>query len=414
MSTMRVALATVGTTGDVVPFAALAAALRAGGHQVTTVSWELHRPTLEPVADRFVAAGPGTTWEDVADTARRAAAARSPLDQVAVLRDFHLRDAPSHHAQLVSALAGHDLVVLHGIHALAEAAAADVGAPWATAVFDPVLLPTRTAPPPGMPGLGPLNRVTWWMLDRLLRRGDPPLHEALAAAGSKHGSAVTMFRSRSRRLHLVACSPTIAPPPADLAPHVRFTGAWISPGPPGPLDPDLEAFLSAGDPPVVVTFGSMVPDDAVRLSDAVHEAIAASGVRAVVQLGVAGPVRSDDPVRVRSIGVADHRALLPRALAVVHHGGAGTSHAAVAAGIPSVVVPHVGDQRYWAERLFRLGVGARPLPLASVTAAALAERLTGVLTDAALRARARTCGEAVRAEDGVGLGVQLLEAAVAD
>ncbi len=37
---MRVALATVGTTGEVVPFVALARGLTAAGHDVTAVSWE--------------------------------------------------------------------------------------------------------------------------------------------------------------------------------------------------------------------------------------------------------------------------------------------------------------------------------------------------------------------------------------
>ena len=69
------------------------------------------------------------------------------MDQVATLRDFHLADGEAHYRQLRDLLAGHDLVVLHGIHALAHAAVLDLGVPWATAVFDPVLLPTAAAPP---------------------------------------------------------------------------------------------------------------------------------------------------------------------------------------------------------------------------------------------------------------------------
>jgi UDP:flavonoid glycosyltransferase YjiC (YdhE family) len=90
---MRIALATVGTTGDVVPFAALARALRAAGHDVTAISWELHRRAFEEAGASFAPAGPPTTWQEIARTAYRAAAASSPLAQVAVLRDFHLRDA---------------------------------------------------------------------------------------------------------------------------------------------------------------------------------------------------------------------------------------------------------------------------------------------------------------------------------
>ena len=80
------------------------------------------------------------------------------MDQVAILRDFHLADGEAHYRSLRELLLGHDIVLLHGIHALAHAAAIDEGLAWATVIFDPVLLPTASAPPPGMPNLGPANR----------------------------------------------------------------------------------------------------------------------------------------------------------------------------------------------------------------------------------------------------------------
>jgi len=408
---VRISLATVGTTGDVRPFAALAGGLRSAGHEVTAISWELHRSALEPAARRFLAAGPETTWEDVRGTAELAASAPSPMAQVTVLQDFHLRDAATHYAAIRDALAGSDLVVVHGIHSLAEAAARDLGLPWASAVFDPVLLPTRRAPPAGMPSLGPLNGIGWWMLDRTLRRQDGPLHAALDEAGSPSAGTVTMFRARSPLLHLVACSPAIATPPPDLPASVHFTGAWIADDAPEPLDPALTAFLADPEPTVVVTFGSMAGGDGAEIGAAVGEAVAAAGVRAVLQAGAAALDSGTGSGRVLVAGPADHRLLLPRAALVVHHGGAGTTHAAVAAGVPSVVVPHVGDQPYWAARLHRLGVAPEPLPVRRLAAPALAERIRGALTDEAMHARAEALGERVRAERGVAAAVALLEAA---
>ena len=91
-----------------------------------------------------------------ADAARIAAVAadvagRPPLQQVAILRDFHIADGEDHYRRLRTLLPGHDVVVVHGIHVLAHAAVLDAGLAFATAVFDPVLLPTRSAPPPGLP-----------------------------------------------------------------------------------------------------------------------------------------------------------------------------------------------------------------------------------------------------------------------
>ena len=118
-------------------------------------------------------------------------------------------------------------------------------------------------------------------------------------------------------------------PPTDLASSTRFTGAWVDPAPPAPLPDAVTHFLDAGAPPVVVTFGSMAAPDPAALASAVVSGAHDAGHRVVLQ-GVPSMLDGDD---VMSITTVDHRALFPRAAAVIHHGGAGTTHAAVAAGM---------------------------------------------------------------------------------
>ena len=407
----RFVLATVGTTGDVQPFATLGAALRAAGHEVRGVSWELHRETFEAAGVEFVPAGPLTNWEEIADVARRAADARSPLAQVAILRDFHLRDAAGHYRVLREALPGHDLVLLHGIHSLAEAAARDAGLRWASVVFDPVLLPTGTRPPAGLPPLGPLNGAAWWLLDRILARLNGPLDDALREGGSASAGSVRLFRSRSPVLHLVACSPAIAGLPSDLPAHVRFTGAWVPPPLPDALPAEVEAFLDGGDPPAFVSFGSMALSNPQRLSEIVVGALRQAGVRGIVQAGAAGLRPRAPSAAVLAVGWLDHRVLLPRVAVAVHHGGAGTSHTVAASGIPSVVVPHVGDQAFWGQRLHQLGAAPRPITPRQLSVSTLAARLREAATSPSIHAAATRLGELVRAEDGLAASVRLLEEA---
>jgi sterol 3beta-glucosyltransferase/vancomycin aglycone glucosyltransferase len=383
---------------------ALASGLTAAGHDVVAVSWELHRPAFDGAAGAFFAAGPATSREEIAATAQRAAAAGSPLGQVAVLRDFHLRSAADHYRQLQEVLPGYDLVVLHGIHTLAEAAARDAGLAWVSAVFDPVLLPTAASPPAGMPALGPLNRLEWWVLDRLLRGQDKPLRRALQSADSASAQTVTMFRARSPRLHLVACSPVLAPPPRDLIPTTRFTGAWVDPTPLSALPQAIEQFLAAGSPPVVVTFGSMAAPEPAVLAAAIVDGIRSAGRRAIIQNGPRELATED----VLVMGAVDHRALFPRSCAVIHHGGAGTTHAAVTAGVPSIVVPHVGDQPFWAARLRALGVAPSPLEVKRVTAEAVAERVA-LATSEAVRNAAVRVGREVAAEQGLSVAIELIQ-----
>jgi UDP:flavonoid glycosyltransferase YjiC (YdhE family) len=375
------------------------------GHDVHAVTWPVHGAAFQEAGIPVVVAGPHDDPRAIAAVAADAAS-RGPMDQVAVLRDFHLADGAAHQRRLRDLLAGYDLVVLHAIHSLAHAAVLDIGARWATAVFDPVLLPTREAPPPGMPSMGPANRVGWWLLDRALARTGRPLDDVLAAAGSRQ-RGLPLFQVRSPLLHLVACSPSIMRVPRDLPSTTVVTGAWLDRSPAADLPDDLRRFLDGGDPPVVITFGSMGSVSGDAVASAVSR-LASEGRRVVVQAPM--PEGTADP-RVLAIGAVDHRGLFPRASVVVHHGGAGTTHAACAAGVPSVVVPHVGDQRYWADRLHRLGAAPAPLLVDRVDGEALATAVDAAAGEAGFRAAAGRLSAAMALEDGTATAIARIEAA---
>jgi UDP:flavonoid glycosyltransferase YjiC (YdhE family) len=400
---MRIALATVGTTGDVAPFALLARRLVERRHEVTAVSWPVHRAALAQPGVRVEVAGPHADPARIASVAADAARRRG-MDQVAVLRDFHLADGETHYRQLRSLLPGHDLVILHGIHTLAHAAALDLGLPWATAVFDPVLLRTSTVPAPGLPNLGPLNGIGWKLLERLLARSGSGLDDLLSRAGSAQ-RALPLFRARSPRLHLVACSPAIIEVPPDWPAEARVTGAWIDRSPVPSLPPQVARFVADGAPPIVITFGSMDGASEPALVAAVG-ALLDGGRRVVIQHRLPSAPASPN---LLAIGPVDHRALFPAASLVVHHGGAGTTHAACAAGVPSLVVPHVGDQRYWADRLRRIGVAPAPLPVGSLTAGRLADAALAAAVDHDLHAAAEALASRIGLEDGLGAAVAAIE-----
>ncbi|MCA9713050.1 MAG: glycosyltransferase, partial [Myxococcales bacterium] len=122
----------------------------------------------------------------------------------------------------------------------------------------------------------------------------------------------------------LACDPSLGPWPSD-DPSVFQTGAWLLPDP-NPLEAELEAFLQAGEPPVYFGFGSIrAPGD---LSRAMLEAARALGRRAILLRGWADLGAALDEPDCMVIGEVNHQALFARVAAVVHHGGAGTTHAA--------------------------------------------------------------------------------------
>ncbi|GGM90420.1 glycosyl hydrolase [Terrabacter tumescens] len=210
---------------------------------------------------------------------------------------------------------------------------------------------------------------------------------------------------------ILAASPHIVPPAPDWPPALRQTGYWVrdaaTGSPDRSLDAALEAFLAAGDAPVYVGFGSMPTPDPAGVSRDVVSVLGRLGVRGVVSEGLAG-LRVERSAEVLGVGPAPHDALFSRCAVVVHHGGAGTTAAAVRAGVPQVVVPHAADQPYWGRRMADLGVAPPPIARKDLTPARF-ERALEVALSPGARETAYALGERVRAEDGVGDAARLVD-----
>jgi UDP:flavonoid glycosyltransferase YjiC (YdhE family) len=115
------------------------------------------------------------------------------------------------------------------------------------------------------------------------------------------------------------------------------------------------------------------------------------------------------PETVFMIGSIPFSWLFPQMAAVVHHGGAGTTSMALWAGIPAIVTPFMGDQPFWGQRVYELGVGPRPIPRQRLTVERLAESIHCVVSDIAMQKNAASLGERIRAENGVARAVAVIE-----
>jgi sterol 3beta-glucosyltransferase len=192
--------------------------------------------------------------------------------------------------------------------------------------------------------------------------------------------------------------------------NVETTGWWfLDDGVNWTPPPELDRFLADGPPPVYVGFGSMALFDRDASLDTVLRALEQAGARAVVSAGWGGLARAHRPPSVYALDEAPHDWLFPRMAAIVHHGGAGTTGAALRAGKPSVVTPFITDQHAWARLLFARGLAPAPLPHRLLTADALASAIRTALSDAAMRERAAAIGATVRAENGLARAVAAIE-----
>ena len=217
--------------------------------------------------------------------------------------------------------------------------------------------------------------------------------------------------SLARTPTVLGASPLVVPPPADWPAWVRSTGYWFLPT---PLDwspePRLADFLASGDAPVYVGFGSMSTRDADGTLRMIADGLARAGRRGVIHSGGADLSEVTTALDSRLLVIDDvpHDWLFPQLAGVIHHGGAGTTAAGLRAGVPSAVVPHIGDQPYWGRRIAELGVGADPVPRHRITSegiAAMIERMS----EPAVMSSATQLGNRIRAERGVDESVAFIE-----
>jgi sterol 3beta-glucosyltransferase len=418
---VRITIPTTGSRGDVQPYVALGAGLQRAGHRVRLAT----HADFEGMArghglDFFPVEASGRALQGSETGDRMLRTGDNPflfLREFARLRQPLLRSLL---ANCWEASAGADLVLLTPTAlGVGQSVAEKRGLPTCWTSLQPTT-PSRYLPnflfpewPAWLPGAGPYNLLTHWVAGEVLWQFIRP---ALNAARREVldlpplpllGPVGAMF---APTLRLYGYSPHLVPKPPDWGDNHHVTGFWFLDAAPGwAPPPGLDDFLAAGPPPVYVGFGSMHNRDAAAVTALVLEALGRAGQRGVLHTGWGGLREAPRSDRVFPIGPLPHDWLFPRVAAAVHHGGAGTTAAALRAGVPSVMVPFMADQPFWARAVFARGAAPAPLPRKRLAAARLAEAIRAAVTDPAIRRNAAELGTKVRAEDGGARAVEAFE-----
>jgi sterol 3beta-glucosyltransferase len=172
----------------------------------------------------------------------------------------------------------------------------------------------------------------------------------------------------------------------------------------------LHEFLAAGPPPLYVGFGAL--SSFIRQKGLTAIAAAVGGRRALFHPGWSKITAAMLPSNFFVLDDTPHPWLFPRTSLVVHHGGAGTTHTAARAGVPSVALPVGADQFFWAGRLASLGVAPKYIRATKIDAGSLAAMIHFAETDE-VRLRAKTLGTAMAGASGVATAVKAIEMALA-
>ncbi len=408
----RIAIAAIGTHGDIRPFVALGRALIAAGHTPVIGAPSDFRPFIETNGIEFFDFGgnmQALLHQPNFDTAMQKNAWGAVLS--ASYDGFWLHYNAS--KTFLDLARGADALIYHMNTVFALDAAEKLSIPAFMAVFQP-LLPTRemaycAGVGPKLPKLfDPATYLvlsvqqTFYDLPRYLLRpslGYAPFFRTGFAKAQKKGYVTTLH----------AYPEAVVPRPHDWPDNAYMTGAWrLDEKPRWQIPDDLKAFLDAGEPPIYIGFGSMAFGSA-RNEAIIREALEIWGGRAVLAKGWGGLTDAKAPPNAFLLDKAPHDRLFPLMRAVVHHGGAGTTLAGLTAGKPGLVVPQFFDQPYWGARVQALGCGPAPIRLKHLTGRLLAEGLDDLARNTDYARNAQEIGQQLAVENGAENAVKRIE-----
>jgi rhamnosyltransferase subunit B len=418
---VRIVLSNIGTFGDINPLIAIALELKRRGHQPVMAVPEVYGPKIIPLNIEFHPVRPNP---DPHDTLQVEMIYDVRKGTERGLREFLFPVLRQTYDDLTTAAtvpARADLLLLGELNYAGPIVAEMTGIPWASYVLAPLSFFSAYDPPvlPMYPRLARADHTIPGMghaIRRLARfvsrRWPQPIYDLREELGLPRGKNPLFDAKHSPDLVLALFSQVLGQEQPDWPPNTRITGFCFYDSDAGnaSLPPHLEEFLVAGPSPLVFTLGSAAVLAAGRFYEHGARAAEKLGMRAVLLIG------SDERNRPRhslppTICVAEYApysALFPRASAIIHQGGVGTTAQCLRAGKPMLIMPYSHDQPDNARRVRRLKV-ARSLQKQNFTPLRVARRLEKLLESPIYARRAKQIAQRLRVENGVVTACDALE-----
>jgi UDP:flavonoid glycosyltransferase YjiC (YdhE family) len=420
---MRIVFSTFGTFGDINPLVALSLELKRRGHTPVLAVPAMFREKIEPLGIEFVPVRPDQDptakhmvemiWDVKKGTERG-------------LREFLFPVIRNSYEDLLAAVnagGGADLLVTGELAYAGPIVAEKTGIPWVSYVLAPLSFfsgydPPVLAPYPTLAKVQSMVPGVGQMIPRfarvVTRRWPQPIYDLRKDLGLPRGKDPLFDAKHSERLVLALFSRVLGDPQPDWPANTLVTGFAFYDGDAGNLNlaPDLEAFLAAGPAPLVFTLGSAAVMAAGDFYEVSAQAAALTGQRAVLLTG-GDPQNRPKRQLSKDICVAQYAPyskIFPRAAAIIHQGGVGTTAQALKGGRPMLVMPYSHDQPDNARRVRHLGV-AKVIQRKDYRPEAAARKIGRLLEDAAYIRRAAEVARVIAEEDGVRTACDALESA---
>ncbi|WP_276365547.1 glycosyltransferase [Chryseolinea sp. H1M3-3] len=404
---MKIALLTLGTRGDVQPYAVLGHALKQRGHQVTLSTAKNFEQLVRSYGIDFLPVD--ADFQAFLETDEGKKMMKNPFR---ARKNLEIWVYPMIYNSMRTfyKLAVNSDKVLYHIKTLGDYFADQFPRKMIRANVIPAFQPTKEFVNPVFSGLhlpAFFNKISYRLSDLGLRMMLKPIRSFREEEGLPKKIEKPQLPS------IYGISPSYLEKPKDYPPDSYFTGFWTSPSQVA-LDPEILDFIAEGEPPLLLTFGSMPFVSGVDLHAVLTRITTVLNIRLIIVKGwgLYDTKALSNNKSIKVITSAPYDVLFPLVKAVIHHGGIGTAAACIQAGKPFFACPvmyPLGDQHFWATIGYKKGVALPPVPLKKLTEQLFIDRVNELLTNKQLYDNAERLSEQLRAENGVQNAAELIE-----
>ena len=415
----RIVLTPWGSFGDLHPFLALAIELKRRGHDPVIATCAAYREKVEGEGIGFAPMRP-----DVGELQNRPDVVKRIFHPIRgseyIIREMLMPVLGESFEDVNAAAEGADLLISHSITFATPLVAELRGLPWLSVVLQPSVMFSEFDPP-RLPqlrivqGRGPVFKKLFFSVMRFLsRRWFQPYDRLRRQVGLPPSKGHPLFEGQFSPDGTIALfSKLFGQPQPDWPPRTTIAGFPFYDrfdASSRELSPELARFLDEGSEPIVFTLGSSAVFDPGTFFDVSAKAARRVGRRAVLLAGLEYSnrlrLKSDD--RMLICAYEPHSLLFPRAAAIVHQGGIGTTAQALRSGKPMLVVAFSHDQPDNGARVEEMGVGLT-MPKDRYSTATAIAALGTLLKDDRIRNKAAETGSQIRAEQAVKQACDVIE-----
>lgn len=234
-----------------------------------------------------------------------------------------------------------------------------------------------------------LNKLSYWLVDK---RVVSLLVKSAKLLGIEGVDKDSVQRVLEQQKVIYTLSPSLFTRPAEWTKNIKLLGYhernkvldWQP-------SEELLALLRTEQDVLFITFGSMTNKEPKKYTEMILKILVRNNITAVINTysgGLLRPKGWDNP-NIIFVDSIPYDWIFEKVTAVMHHGGAGTTHMATKYECPSLIIPHAVDQFVWDQIIYERELGPKGMAMGKLSELKLQSKIIDLMSNQTYRANAK-------------------------